>query len=104
MNNIKNKSTKKIPSFKNEEEEIKFWDKHDTTDYFDYDNPIKLDLSNLKPSTEKVTLRMTEWMLDDIKMLANRHDVPYQSMMKILLAEKLEDITSSQHQTSIKQP
>ncbi|KKP46375.1 MAG: hypothetical protein UR39_C0011G0027 [Candidatus Woesebacteria bacterium GW2011_GWA1_33_30] len=85
------KTFKPIPSFKNEDEEIKFWDTHDATDYFDFDNPVKLDLSNLKPSTAKVTLRLPQMMLDDLKMMANMQDVPYQSLMKILLSQKIEE-------------
>ena len=88
------KKLKNIPSFKNEDEERNFWDSHDATDYFDFDNPVKLDLSQLKPSTEKVTVRLPKMLLDDIKMLANRHDVPYQSLMKILLAQKVDEVYS----------
>lgn len=85
------KSLKPIPHFKNEDEEFKFWSTHDTTDYFDYDNPIKLDLSNLKPSTKKVTLRLPLSILDDLKMIANMHDIPYQSLMKIFLSQKIDE-------------
>lgn len=90
MSKTKNKF-KQIPIFKNEDEEIKFWDTHDATDYFDFDNPVKLDFSNLKPSTAKVTLRLPQMMLDDLKMMANMQDVPYQSLMKILLSQKIEE-------------
>ena len=85
-----NKKFKPIPKFKNEDEEFEFWDTHDATDYFDYDNPIKLDLSKLKPSTQKVTVRLPLAVVEDLKMLANRHDVPYQSLMKIYLAQRID--------------
>lgn len=98
---LKTKKTfKKIPNFKNEYEEIKFWDSHDATDYFDFDNPIKLDFSNLKPSTAKVTLRLPQMLLDDLKMMANTRDVPYQSLMKILLSEKIEEQYYSKYKTN----
>lgn len=91
---MKNKNMKKlkiIPNFKNEAEEFEFWDKHEATDYFDFDNPVKLDLSKLKPSTEKMTLRMPKMLLDDLRIMANKRDVPYQSLIKMLLAEKVNE-------------
>lgn len=80
-----------IPKFKNEDAERDFWAIHDATDYFDMDHPVKLDLSELKPSASPVTVRLPISMLDDLKMLANRRDVPYQSLMKVLLAQKLAE-------------
>ncbi len=68
-----------------------FWASHDTTDYFDFSKEVKLDLSRLKPSTKSITIRLPESLLDNIKILANKRDVPYQSLMKILLAEKLQE-------------
>ena len=90
MLKTKNK-LKIIPKFKNDDEEIKFWDTHVVTVYFDFDNPVNLDLSKLKPSTAKVTLRLPQMMLDDLKMMANMQDVPYQSLMKILLSQKIDE-------------
>jgi len=87
------KKIKPIPKFKNEDEEREFWATHDTTDYFDFKNEIKLDLSELKPSTRPVTIRLPESLLAALKTLANKRDVPYQSLMKILLAEKLKEET-----------
>lgn len=80
---------KPIPRFKNEDEERDFWDSHDLTDYFDHFKPAKLDLSRLKPSTRPVTVRLPWSLLDSLKRLANKRDVPYQSLMKIWLAEKV---------------
>jgi len=82
---------KKIPRFKTEDEERDFWAKHDTTEYFDTDKPVKLDLSNLQRSTKSITLRMPESLLYDLKQLANKKDVPYQSLVKIFLAEKVKE-------------
>ncbi len=87
-----------IPKFKNEDEERDFWATHDATDYFDTDNPIEFDLSKLKPSTKPITVRLPESLLSDLKILANKKDVPYQSLMKVYLAEKVkEEFKSSAH-------
>ncbi len=86
---MKNK-LKLIPKFKNEDEEIKFWDTHDATDYLDSFKPVKLDLSKLKLTTESISLRLPSYLLGRIKELANAKDVPYQSLMKIFLAERVE--------------
>lgn len=87
----KKKSLPSIPLFKNEDEERDFWATHSLTDYLHIFKPVKLDFSNLKPSTAKVTLRLPQMMLDDLKMMANMQDVPYQSLMKILLSQKIEE-------------
>lgn len=87
----KKQKIKPIPHFKNEDEEREFWATHDATDYFDFSHPIKLDLSDLKFSTFPVTVRLPEWLVYDLKRLANRRDVPYQSLMKIFLAEKVRE-------------
>lgn len=81
---------KPIPKFKNEDEERKFWATHDTTEYFDTRNPIEFDLSKLKPTTESISLRLPAYLLARIKELANAKDVPYQSLMKIFLAERVQ--------------
>lgn len=85
------KKIKKIPDFKNEGEEREFWAKHDSTEYVDWDkailNPI---FPNLKPSTKSVSIRLPESLLASLKMLANKRDVPYQSLLKIFLNEKVE--------------
>lgn len=81
---------KPIPKFRNEDEEFEFWSSHDTTEYFDTSAPIELDLSKLKPSTETISLRLPGFLLYRIKQLANKRDVPYQSLMKIFLAERVE--------------
>ena len=84
------KQLKPIPKFKNEDEERKFWAKADTTEYFDMDHPVELDLSKLKPTTESISIRLPAYLLRRIKEIANSRDVPYQSLMKIFLAERVE--------------
>lgn len=84
------KKFKVIPKFKNEDEERDFWATADTSEYFDVDNPIEMDLSELRPSTEIISLRLPQYLLDRIKQIAHFRDVPYQSLMKIFLAERVE--------------
>jgi len=81
---------KKVPKFKSEDEESQFWAKADTTEYFDTSSPVELDLSSLKPSTESISLRLPQYLLARIKVIANSKDVPYQSLMKIFLAERVK--------------
>lgn len=85
-----NKKIKPIPQFKNEDEEREFWDKADTTEYFDTDNPVDMDLSQLKSSTESISLRLPAFMLRRIKEIANSRDIPYQSLMKMFLAKQMD--------------
>jgi len=85
------KKIEPIPRFKNEDEERKFWATHDSTDYFDYFKPVELDLSELKFSTESISLRLPSYLLARIKELANKKDVPYQSLMKVYLSEKVNE-------------
>lgn len=88
---MKKNKFKAIPEFKNEDEERDFWATADSTEYFDYSKPVELDLSELKFSTESISLRLPAYLLARIKELANKKDVPYQSLMKIFLAEKVEE-------------
>ena len=84
-----NKRLKKIQTFKSEAEERKFWDTHDTSDYFDYSNAQVTSFPNLKPSTRTISLRLPETLLFQLKQQANKRDVPYQSLIKMYLAEKV---------------
>jgi len=81
---------KQIPKFKNEDEEREFWETHDSTDYINWSKAEKITFSNLKPSVKKISLRLPETMLEELKLLANKKDVPYQSLLKIFLAERIE--------------
>ena len=89
------KKGKTLPKFKNEEEEREFWANHNLTDYLDNFKEVKLDFSELRPSTKSITIRLPESLLSAIKNLAHQKDVPYQSLMKILLAEKIKEEYSS---------
>ena len=84
-----------MPRFKNEDEERDFWDTHDLTDYFDVSRAEEVIFPNLKPSTESISLRLPQYLLARIKELANAKDVPYQSLMKIFLAERVKQELSS---------
>lgn len=87
------KSVKNIPNFKSEDVEREFWAKHDATDYFDLASAKRVDFPNLKPSTESISLRLPKGLLDRIKSLANQKDMPYQSLMKHMLADKVRETT-----------
>jgi len=89
------KKGKTLPKFKNEEEEREFWATHNLTDYLDNFREVKLDFSELRPSTKSITIRLPESLLSALKNLAHQKDVPYQSLMKILLAEKIKEEYSS---------
>ena len=84
------KLTKKaIPRFTSEDAERQFWAQRDTTDYFDWTRATQPSLPNLKPSTTSISLRLPVSMLEELKALANEKDVPYQSLLKVYLAERL---------------
>ncbi len=82
--------SKRIPTFKSEDAEREFWATHDSTDYIDWGKADRVTFSNLKPSVKKISLRLPESMLEELKLLANKKDVPYQSLLKIFLAERIE--------------
>ncbi|MFC1710371.1 BrnA antitoxin family protein [Patescibacteria group bacterium] len=87
--------TKQIPDFKNEDEERQFWAAHDLTDYFDMEKAEMAIFPNLKPSSKRISIRLPEPLIYRLKQIANAKDVPYQSLMKIFLAEKVkEELTS----------
>ncbi len=89
---------KQLPKFKNEDDEREFWVTHDLTDYFDMSqaiiNPV---FPNLKSSTRTVSIRLPESLIAALKALANKKDVPYQSLVKIFLSEKVKEETLSPH-------
>lgn len=84
------KKLKPIPEFKNEDEERDFWATADSSEYFDWSKAEQVVFPNLKPSTRSVSIRLPEWLLNYLKELANAQDVPYQSLMKIFLAERVK--------------
>ena len=82
---------RQIPKFRSEDHEREFWSKADSVDYVDWDNAKRLVLPNLKPSQKTISLRLPKMMLAQLKVLANKRDVPYQSLLKIYLAERIEE-------------
>ena len=80
---------KKLPEFKNEDEERKFWASADSTEYVDWQAGKRKRLVQLKPALRTISLRLPVSMIEDLKVLANRRDVPYQSLLKVFLAERL---------------
>ena len=83
------KPTKAIPRFKNEAEERTFWESQDSPAYVDWSKAKRAVLPNLKPTTRTISLRLPQHLLDSIKAAANARDVPYQSLIKVWLQEKL---------------
>ncbi len=81
---------KKIPNFKSEAQERAFWATHDSTEYIDWSRAQNTAFPELRPSIKAISLRLPEAMLQELKVLANKKDVPYQSLMKIFLAERIE--------------
>lgn len=87
--------SKAIPEFKNEDEEREFWSKKDSTEYLDWKTAERALFPKLKPSTRAISLRLPETLLDTLRQLANERDVPYQSLIKMYLQERIEkDIKS----------
>ncbi|HTE22304.1 MAG TPA: BrnA antitoxin family protein [Candidatus Limnocylindria bacterium] len=91
------KNLKKIPNFKSPEEEAKFWDTHDSTEYIDWSKAEKAVFPNLKVSTESISLRLPSPLLARIKELANEKDVPYQSLMKVYLSDQVKRELKAAH-------
>jgi predicted DNA binding CopG/RHH family protein len=89
---------KSIPEFNNEDEEREFWAEHDSADYIDWRKAQRVVFPNLKPSTKTISLRLPESMLNELRLLANKRDVPYQSLIKILLQESIDQALYRTHQ------
>ena len=84
------KELKEIPTFKNEDEAREFWATHDSTEYVDWDKAEAVILPKLKPSTKTISLRLPELMLNELRVIANKRDVPYQSLIKMFLKERID--------------
>ena len=80
-----------IPRFDDDEKERDFWAREDSTDYIDWRKGKRVVFPRLKPSTKTISIRLPETLLEDLRYLANRLDVPYQSLLKIYLAERVEE-------------
>ena len=81
---------KQIPEFSSEDEERDFWSTHDSADTLDWSQAKRTVLPRLKPSTKTISLRLPESMLNELRLLANKRDVPYQSLIKMLLQERID--------------
>jgi predicted DNA binding CopG/RHH family protein len=81
---------KQIPTFKNEAEERRFWQTHDSSGYINWADAGEVVMARLKPSTRSISLRLPEAMVEELKLLANKRDVPYQSLLKVFLSERIE--------------
>lgn len=84
-----NKKLKTLPQFANESQEQAFWETHDSAELVDWTTAKNVSLPNLKPTTKTISLRLPQHLLDGIKTAANSRDVPYQSLIKVWLQEKL---------------
>ncbi|MBI1745621.1 MAG: BrnA antitoxin family protein [Acidobacteria bacterium] len=85
------KTTSKIPKFNNEDEEREFWASHDSLGYINWPQANRVKLSNLYPTTRTISIRLPESMIERLKVLANKRDVPYQSLLKMFVADKIEE-------------
>ena len=85
------KQPKSIPKFASEDEEQRFWEQHDSSEYLDWSQARQVVMPNLKPTTRTISLRLPQHLLDSIKAAANARDVPYQSLIKVWLQEKLHN-------------
>lgn len=82
------KKLKKIPKFKNEDEEAEFWNTHDSTQYLDWSKAKNVIFPNLKPTSRSISIRLPEYIIDRVKVRANKLDVPYQTLMKQYIAKE----------------
>ena len=94
---------KPIPKFRSDKEFGEFWMTHDTTEYFDWSKARRGVFPNLRPSTATISLRLPQGLLDELRTLANERDVPYQSLLKVYLAERVAD-ERRKHPTRRRQP
>ena len=84
------KELKEIPTFQNEDEEREFWAREDSMDYLDWAEAEEVIFSKLKPSTRTISLRLPELMLNELRIIANKRDIPYQSLIKMFLKERID--------------
>jgi predicted DNA binding CopG/RHH family protein len=84
------RNLKPIPRFESEDEEREYWATHDSADHIDWSRAKAVSFSRLKPTTRTISLRLPDSLIENLKMLANKRDVPYQSLLKVFLAERVE--------------
>jgi len=87
---MKKVKKKRIPKFRNKDEERNFWASHDSTEYIDWSEAKDVTMPKLKPTLKTISIRLPEIMIEELKLLSNKRDVPYQSLMKIFLADRVE--------------
>ncbi len=85
------KKIKNIPKFKTEQEEREFWANNDSSEFIDWNKSKVISFPKLRPSTKTISLRLPEFLLNDIKVIAHKRDVPYQSLIKIILKERIDN-------------
>jgi predicted DNA binding CopG/RHH family protein len=81
---------KRVPKHRSEDAEREFWSKADSTDYIDWKAAKRVMLSRLKPSLRTISLRLPEMMIAELKLIANKMDVPYQTLIKVYLSERIQ--------------
>ncbi|MCX5862293.1 MAG: BrnA antitoxin family protein [Deltaproteobacteria bacterium] len=85
------KVIRRVPNFSSEDEERSFWAQNDSSEYVDWDKAIQVNVPNLKPSTRTISIRLPETLIENLKLLANKRDVHYQSLLKIFVAERVQE-------------
>ena len=88
------RKVKSVPKFKKEQDERGFWDTHDTTDYFDFSKSNRVEIEfdrGIEAPVKSISLRLPREMLNELKVLANKKDIPYQSLIKVYLAQKIAE-------------
>ncbi len=83
------KKIKRVPKFGNEDEETKFWNTHDSTDYLDWSKAKNIIFPNLKPTSRSISIRLPEYIINRVKVRANKIDIPYQTLMKQYIAKEV---------------
>ncbi|MBU1200622.1 BrnA antitoxin family protein [Patescibacteria group bacterium] len=94
---MKKNNLKPIPKFKNEDQERDFWAKADTSQYFDFSKSKKVAFPNLKPTRKPISLRLPNSLINQIKIIANKKDMPYQSLIKYYLSQAVNKDQSFSH-------
>jgi len=94
---MKTTKKKQIPKLKKEDEEREFWSENDSSEFLDWKSAERVLFPNLKPSNKAISLRLPESLLDAIRQMANKRDVPYQSLIKMFLQERIEQDFKSRH-------
>ena len=90
---------KSIPRFKSEDQEREFWATHDSTDHLDWSRAKKVVLANLRPTLKSISLRLPASLIEELKLLANKRDVPYQSLLKTFLADRVKEEMAGRHRS-----